>query len=162
MQEIKIVKSPTTIHGKTIKFGAIYGKIDGITYCVEHYDTNELSNNILTFEVWRERETIHTKKHGDYVRGGYWQKVVSIAKGQYAHIVSRCIAFIRSKSLWHHQPTPYVRNSEIRESGAPKRKLPQNELVFRVANVGYAISGRVMTDIDPMRRIRPGVRYNPA
>ena len=162
MKDIKIVKSPTTIHGRTLKFGAVYGKIDGITYVVEHYDLHEIGQNILTFEFWREREIIHTKKHGDYIRGGYWQKAVSINKGKYANIVKTAINFIRSYSLWQKQPTPYVRNAEIRESGAPKRKLPQNELVFRCPYAGYAVSSKIITDADPMRKIRPGVYYNPA
>lgn len=161
MQELRIVKSPTCIKGKTFKFGAIYGKIDGIIYVIERFEREECKNGILTFEFYREREIIHTKKHGDYERGGYWQKCVSIASGKYANIVKKVLRYlVYNPHMFTKQPTPYVRNVEIRSNGAPKRKEAQNELVFRVANVGYAISPHITTENDAVYRIRPGVIYN--
>ena len=162
MDKLKIVKSPTNIKGRTLKFGAVYGKIAGIVYCVEQYNEQELRQGILTFEFYREREIIHTKKHGDYVRGGYWQKCQSLAKGTYAEIVTKAIEYILKNQLYLKQPTPYVRNTEIRANGAPKQKLPQNELVYKLPHKSYTLSPNVMTECDATRRIRPGVVYFPA
>ena len=161
MDLIKIVKSPTCIKGRTLKFGSLYGKINGIIYNVDHFDREEIARGCLTFWIYQERETVTTKKHGTYTKGGYWYKCQSLTKGKYADIVKTCIHYImRNKLLNGSQPTPYVRNTEIRANGAPKRKEAQNEMVFRVANVGYAISPHISTEYDACRKIRPGVIYN--
>ena len=113
MDMIKIVKSPTTIFGRMLKFGAIYGRIDGITYTVENYEYADTMPNTLRFYVWKPEEVIRTKKHGSYVRGGYWHIVNSLNVGKYANIVRMCNEYIYAHKLWLRQPSDYVRNSEI-------------------------------------------------
>ena len=162
MDKLKVVKSPTCIKGKTFKFGAVYGKIDGIVYVVESFNLDELNKGILTFEFYNEKRIIHTKKHGSYVRGGYWQKCSSLEKGRYGNIVSTVIDYIINNQLYLTQPTPYIRNTEIRANGAPKRKLPQNEMVYKLPHKSYTLSPNIMTEMDADRRIRPGVTYFPA
>lgn len=150
-----------TDKGRSLKFGSLYGKINGMIYNVDYFNREEILTNTLTFWLWAEPEIIHTKKHGTYQKGGYWYKCQSLGtSSKYGEIVKTAIRYIINNRLFLHQPTPYIRNTEIRSNGAPKRKEAQNELVFRVANVGYAISPHITTESDAVYRIRPGVVYN--
>lgn len=151
MKKCNIVKNPTQIHGRYLPFGATYGTVAGFDYYVDNYPLTALKRGILNFWVWspiyqtwmRTSTVLHPKK--------------------YAVLRDTVVQFIMTNKLYALKaPTPYVRNFEILENGAPKEKKAQNELVFRVANVGYALSPHIITEQDADRRIRAGVTYFPA
>ena len=148
MKDIKIVESPTTIHGRTLDFGGVYGTIDGFTYYVDWYHEGINRKGILNFWVWSDTYNM-------------WMRTSSALHKKYKNLAHTVCTYIIKNRLYMHQPTPYIRNKDIATAG-PKEKKAQNELIFKVPNVGYAISGRVTTDTDPMRRIRAGVSYYPA
>lgn len=161
MDKIKIVKTPTCIKGRTLKFGSLYGKINGIIYNVDYFNREDIVKGWLSLWCYEEETIVVTKKHGTYTKNGYWYKCKIHVNGCRGVIAKTVIRFIMQNHLLNgNQPTPYVRNAEIRKNGAPKRKEAQNEMVFRVANVGYAISPHISTEYDACRKIRPGVIYN--
>ena len=98
MKQMSVVKNPTTINGRTLKFGALYGKIDGITYTVERFVEKDAYNNTLMFWVFN---------------GKVWHKVNSLNVGKYGKIVTMCNEYIISHKTWNKQPTDYIRNAEI-------------------------------------------------
>lgn len=150
MKDIKVCCNPTMIHNRYMPFGGIYGTIDGYTYYVDHFHEGINRKNTLCFFVWSPVYNC-------------WMRTSNAMHHKYDNLAKIVCKYIVTNKMWLRQPTPYVRNSEIAQAGAPKEKKAQNELIFKVPNVGYALSSRVTTETDPMRRIRPGVvRYYPA
>ena len=150
MKQCKICKNPTQIHGKYMPFGGVYGKIDGYTYYVDYFQEMSIKKNILNFWVWSDEYNL-------------WMRTSSaLHPKKYDKLTMIVCKFIRKNQLYNlKQPSNYIRNAEISAAGAPKEKKAQNELIFRVANVGYALNSHVITDTDVDQKIRPGIYYYP-
>ena len=133
MKHFNIVKNHSTfVHNTRLPLRAVYGQFrlsngHTMTYYIDDFDQ---ILGALFFHIWDERNN-------------EWRETNTRAKeyyrGFYAYLCSKFDKF----SIWGTKCEIYVDNSML-----PLRKTAQNndDMLYKVPNVGYALNTRIMTD----------------
>lgn len=148
---IREVKSRVEFHGRILPMNALYGRFTHLNvrfdFLIDTYDLELLTKGILKLKIWNAHEN-------------RWTWGCKCPENDYQ--LSRIYFHALRNAENGVKCTPYISARELKGLGlCPKEKKPQNTLDYRIPNIGYAISSRVITDSDPMRKVRAGVKYLP-